>query len=119
MVRSEDLAEPSLAARREASRLGIAIAAMMPIIATTMSSSNNEKPSWRLVVMLIWCSLKNLGGFKFSRHRLSFVCEPRRARSVAGLLNNRYAKAGLDQNEENSIFFYSKSCMAGRLAGRS
>src|SRR6185295_18369388 len=50
------MAEPSLAARREARRLGIAIAAMMPMIATTMRSSINENPSWRLVVMLITCS---------------------------------------------------------------
>src|SRR6185369_1834587 len=30
---------------------------MMPMIATTMRSSINENPSWRLVVMLISCSL--------------------------------------------------------------
>src|SRR5215208_6827939 len=91
MVRRDDWAEPSFAARREARRLGIAIAAMMPIIATTMRSSINEKPSWRLVVMLIWCSLKDIRVSSLSRHRLSFACEPRRARSVGGLLNNRYA----------------------------
>src|SRR5687768_13364961 len=94
------IAEPSFAARREARRLGIAIAAMMPIIATTMRSSINEKPSWRLVVILIRCSLKDLGGFKVSRHRLSFPCEPRRARCVDGLLNNRCAKGNLAKNEE-------------------
>src|SRR6476619_6337205 len=49
IVRSDDWAEPSLAARREAKRLGIAIAAIMPMIATTMRSSISEKPSWRLV----------------------------------------------------------------------
>src|SRR5687767_8112342 len=52
------IAEPSFAARREASRLGIAIAAMMPMIATTIRSSISEKPSWRLVVIRVWCSLK-------------------------------------------------------------
>src|SRR6185369_10823551 len=109
MVRRDDWAEPSLAARREASRLGIAIAAIMPIIATTMRSSINEKPSWRLVVMLIWCSLKRYRFLKFSRHRLSFVCEPRRARCVGGLLNNLYAKAELEQKEEISIFFDQNS----------
>jgi hypothetical protein len=45
MVRSEDWAEPSFAARREARRFGIAMAAMMPMIATTISSSINEKPA--------------------------------------------------------------------------
>src|SRR5919206_4670625 len=44
MVRRLDWAEPSLAARREARRLGMAIAAMMPMIATTISSSMSEKP---------------------------------------------------------------------------
>ena len=48
MVRSEDCAEPSLAARRDASKLGIAMAAIMPMIATTISNSINEKPSCRL-----------------------------------------------------------------------
>src|SRR6185503_3242226 len=117
MVRKLPIAEPSLAARREASKLGIAIAAIIPIIATTMRSSINEKPSWRLVIMLIWCSLKDIRGFKFSRHRLSFVCEPRRARCVGGLLNNLYAKADLDQKEEISIFFnqnFARWAMSGK-----
>src|SRR5688572_1384282 len=78
------IAEPSLAARREASRLGIAIAAMMPMIATTIRSSINEKPSWRLVVIRVWCSLKDIGGFhRFSRHRLSVPCLSRAEREVS------------------------------------
>src|ERR687886_1355694 len=44
MVRTLEMAEASLAARREASRLGMAMAAMMPMIATTISSSMSEKP---------------------------------------------------------------------------
>src|SRR5215467_12219914 len=44
MVRIEATAEASLAAIRERSRLGIAIAAMIKMIATTMSNSINEKP---------------------------------------------------------------------------
>ena len=32
-------------------------------------------------------------------------CEPRRARSVGGLINNRYANGRLGQNEEISIIF--------------
>ena len=51
-VNVEDWAEPSLAARLEASRLGIAIAAIMPMIATTMRSSINEKPAWPLFVFI-------------------------------------------------------------------
>src|SRR5256885_8478120 len=46
MVRRVEMAEASLAARREARRVGMAMAAMMPIIATTISSSISEKPFW-------------------------------------------------------------------------
>jgi hypothetical protein len=42
--RMADNAEPSLAARREARRFGIASEAMMPMMATTISSSIKEKP---------------------------------------------------------------------------
>jgi hypothetical protein len=45
MVRMEEMADASLAARREASRLGVAMAATMPMIATTISSSISEKPA--------------------------------------------------------------------------
>src|SRR5690349_19314857 len=95
--------EASLAARREARRLGIAIAAMMPIIATTMRSSINEKPSWRLLVMLIWCSLKRLGFQSLAPPAFRSLCEPRRARCVAGLLNNRYAKPFFAKNGGKAI----------------
>src|SRR6476469_3702308 len=61
MVRIDCCADPSLAARREARRLGIAIAAIMPMIATTIKSSINEKPSWRLLVILVSCSLREIG----------------------------------------------------------
>src|ERR1700686_2226043 len=43
-VRSEATADASLAAIFERSRFGIAIAAMIKIIATTISNSINEKP---------------------------------------------------------------------------
>jgi len=51
MERIAESAEPSFAARFEASRLGTAIEAMMPIIATTIISSIKEKPVWSLCVM--------------------------------------------------------------------
>src|ERR1041385_972228 len=44
MVRIEPTADGSFAAIRERSRLGIAIAAMIRMIATTISSSISEKP---------------------------------------------------------------------------
>src|SRR5579862_5263125 len=44
MVRIEPTAEASLAAIRERSRFGIAIAAMIKIIATTINNSISEKP---------------------------------------------------------------------------
>src|SRR3954469_6763552 len=48
MVRRPEIADASLAARREARGLGIAMAAIMPMIATTISSSMSEKPFWPL-----------------------------------------------------------------------
>jgi len=57
------MAADSLAARREARRLGMAMAAIMPMIATTISSSIREKPSWRFVFIWLFMLLfkKNLG----------------------------------------------------------
>jgi hypothetical protein len=56
MVRNEYCAEPSFAARLEARRLGIAMAAIIPMIATVISSSINEKPAlgraWTIVNVL-------------------------------------------------------------------
>src|SRR5205814_2259581 len=46
----DEIADASLAARREARRLGMAMAAMMPMIATTTSSSTREKPPWVFTV---------------------------------------------------------------------
>src|SRR2546428_7630901 len=58
MVRRDDCAEPSLAARLDERRLGMAMAAIMPIIATTMRSSIREKPFWPLFVISFLCSLE-------------------------------------------------------------
>src|ERR1700722_5352836 len=44
MERTEPTAEASLAAMRARSKFGIAMAAMIKIIATTISNSINEKP---------------------------------------------------------------------------
>src|SRR5579859_6581276 len=44
MVRTDPTADASLAAIRERSRFGIAIAAIIRMIATTISNSINEKP---------------------------------------------------------------------------
>jgi hypothetical protein len=41
-----------------------------------------------------------MGGSYFSRHRLSFPCEPRKARIDGVLLDNLYAKADLGEKEE-------------------
>src|ERR1700730_6141283 len=54
MVRMEPTAEASLAAIRERSRLGIAMAAIIKIIATTISNSINEKPFCLLVMQFSW-----------------------------------------------------------------
>src|SRR6202030_305633 len=59
MVRIEATAEASLAAIFERIKLGIAIAAMIKIIATTMSNSISEKP-FCLLRMCIESLLENL-----------------------------------------------------------
>src|SRR5439155_3962595 len=79
IVRNDCWAEPSLAARREARRLGIAIAAIMPMIATTMSSSISEKPFWFLFIISFFCSFRDkLVVFAFAPPALSRE-QPQRA----------------------------------------
>src|SRR6266851_7556313 len=89
-VRIDATAEPSLAARLEASKLGMAMAAIMPIIATTMSNSISEKPSWRLFVFISLFVLlikeKMVGGFSRQRPRHHDAC--RAEREVAVRVNN-------------------------------
>ncbi len=46
MVRREPTAEASFAAIRDRRRFGIAMAAMIKMIATTINSSINENPFW-------------------------------------------------------------------------
>src|SRR5208282_4474006 len=55
-VRIEPTAEASLAAMRERSRLGIAIAAMIKMIATTINNSIREKPCCRFFILFSWWS---------------------------------------------------------------
>src|SRR5258708_6620031 len=57
MVRIEPTAEASLAAIRERSRFGMAMAAMIRMIATTISNSISEKPFW---FFFTWLLLLNL-----------------------------------------------------------
>src|SRR5882762_3030661 len=82
----EAVADASLAARREASRLGIAMAAIMPMIATTMRSSISEKPSWRLLVFIFLFVLLREKVLKVSRANgfSPWDLMPRRARSCQG-----------------------------------
>src|ERR1700722_15520219 len=55
IVRIEPTAEASLAAIRDRSRLGIAIAAMIRMIATTINNSISEKPfSFFLMISLYY-----------------------------------------------------------------
>src|SRR5271156_4289078 len=55
MVRSEPTADVSLAAIRERSRLGMAMAAMIRMIATTISNSISEKPFCLRMLLLSLC----------------------------------------------------------------
>src|SRR5262245_16808802 len=56
IVLIEAVAEPSLAERRALSRFGMAIAAMIKIIATTINSSINENPLLFLLVFFFMIS---------------------------------------------------------------
>jgi hypothetical protein len=54
MLRTEDAADDSLEAIRARNRLGIAMAAMIRMIATTINNSINENPD-RVVIALRIC----------------------------------------------------------------
>jgi hypothetical protein len=57
------MAEASFAARFDDSRFGIAIAEMMPMMATTMRSSIREKPSlylWDFIIAVLRVSVEML-----------------------------------------------------------
>src|ERR1041385_600453 len=99
-------AEPSLAARREARRLGIAIAAMMPMIATTIKSSINEKPSWRLVFILVSCSLREIGVATFSRQRLSSLGDAAQSAKCPGCQQQPVCQAELQLKKGENRRFY-------------
>jgi hypothetical protein len=53
MARSEPIADASLPEMRARSRPGTAIAAIMPMIATTISSSIRVKPFWLRTFMTV------------------------------------------------------------------
>src|SRR5205085_476615 len=91
MVRMEAIAEASFEARREASRLGIAMAAMMPMIATTIKSSISEKPFWPFFCCIsFFCSL--VAGFEVSSRRRASSGHAPLARHCAQQHDKSHAK---------------------------
>src|SRR3954452_20009738 len=73
IVRVSPIVADSFAETRARSRLGIAMAAMMPMIATTMSSSIRVKPFWFFIIT----PLCRFGACEDSRHASvlpSFKC---------------------------------------------
>src|SRR5215213_7010998 len=118
MVRRAEIADASLAARREARRLGIAMAAMMPIIATTISSSMSEKPFWPLF-FCIWVTVllreNCLSEESFSRRRPSFSGYA----PVARDFGRRFLKQGPCHGARPALLkglggFRSELCKLGR-----
>src|SRR5258706_5975322 len=107
MVRRVDCAEPSLAAGLEARRLGIAMAAIIPIIATTMRSSISEKPSWRLFVFIsLFVLLKRESVWMFLAPTASSLRCNRAEREVSGWLVTRAVPmAGVSERATNSRDF--------------
>ena len=67
------------------------MAAIMPIIATTMSNSIKEKPCWRFCVFIsILVLLKKVLSFPSKRHWLSFIgFVPQRRKSLLRLLKSK------------------------------
>src|SRR5277367_2682132 len=71
MERTEPTAEASLAAIRARSKFGIAMAAMIKMIATTISNSMSEKPFWFFFIsvfsleLVFLISLVRPGGVRF------------------------------------------------------
>src|SRR6188474_2810665 len=70
IVLIEAVAEPSLADLRALSKLGMAIAAMIKMIATTINSSISEKP---LVFLLVFFFM--ISPCRFSWLLLSYCCQ--------------------------------------------
>jgi hypothetical protein len=67
MVRTPLAADDSFAAMRARSKFGIAMAAMIRMIATTISNSISEKPfCFRILFSLV--SIKNFVGYKWNPH---------------------------------------------------
>src|ERR1044072_2294761 len=82
MTRMLEMADASLAARRRERRLGMAMAAMMPMIATTISSSISEKPFWPFFVCICFTVLLRRKLFRVKK--ISRAVGPRlRLRAVA------------------------------------
>jgi hypothetical protein len=78
---------------------------MMPMIATTIRSSISEKPSWRLVVIRVWCSL-NFGFPLVSRATgFPFPFEPPEREVSLPALNNRVPLERFPLNSKKEIVF--------------
>src|SRR5258708_18278624 len=85
MLRTEPTAEDSLALILARSRFGIAIAAMIRMIATTISSSINEKPFCLRICVFLFFSFSNLGlsdPMPVCSHLLRHVRQLQRSASV-------------------------------------
>jgi len=78
MVRMEPTAEASLAAMRERSRLGMAMAEMIRMMATTIRSSMREKPFWWVRILFDSLSAEACGCRRWRWSRSQWVLPDQR-----------------------------------------
>src|SRR5207249_4513284 len=95
MVRIEPMAEASLPDMRARSRPGTAIAAMMPMIATTISSSMRVKPSF-------FCIFFKFNLLERSGRALRFSCN-RRFVDGAFVMAEQGGKSGANLSHANTV----------------
>src|SRR5262245_26141840 len=86
-----ETAEPSFAERRAASRLGIAIAAIIPMITTTINNSISEKPFWCNFIWTQTPFVRSPGSGEYTDYKDVTKAVPKIDRSAAARLTATYA----------------------------
>lgn len=112
MARTDEIAEPSFAARLEARRFGTAMAEIIPIIATTRSNSINEKPSCRWLVFMTYLVLRaerNVLRFLASPHLVIKTVDPIRREMSASSNTMIVPRVRFSKTVELLTFWLSSS----------
>src|SRR5229473_450335 len=105
MVRTEPTADDSFAAIFERSKFGMAMAAMIRMIATTISNSIREKPFCFFMMLdllggMLWCQSTPLCG----KLGTNLKAEGHFASLFSYLIDNRYYSEGQSINPRDLVF---------------